>query len=351
MKPVLLLALLAQIGAPAAGAQQNAAAAATTVAGTASRDSAPQPSAAPGVAAPNAGARQAPAPARATPKSFTARTDPATVRLGQPFTIEVAITDAPDVRYTLPQGLQLGTLDVRGVHLERAQQGDDLVTTARIEVAIFDALGAAQLPDVAFTATGPAGVAQLAVPGPPITVESTADGEQLDDIGAPQPLVSFSPLPLWIALGVALSAAALVFAVRHFRRRPRVVHEAPAPVGTPEERALAALDALEARGLEGDGRAFYFSLSDVVRGFLEEVGARNAREMTTRELVDSLVAREVPGLSLAQLGAWLERGDLHRFARVPAVPDHARTDLERAREMVRGVAAALRPAPQAEEAA
>lgn len=320
----LLLALLAQIGVPQGG--------------------------------PDAGqppAVTAPAPAASAPKSYSARAAPSSVRIGQPFVIEVAITDAASVRYDLPRDLRLGTLDVRGVAIERAPQGDDVVTTARIEVALFDALGAAQLPDVVFTAVGPDGVAHLVVPGPPITVESTAEGDELDDIGGPQVVQVFSPVPLWVA-GGALLTAAVAFAVARWLRRRRAAPAAPpAPVGTPDERALAALDALEARGLEGDGRAFYFALSDVVRGFLEESGARNAREMTTSELVDSLVGREVPGLSLAQLGAWLERGDLHRFARAPATVEGARADVEKAREMIRGVAAALRPAaaPGGEEAA
>lgn len=297
-------------------------------------------------------AAQQPEPA-AGPKSFSSRAEPSTVRLGQPFVLEVVITGEPSVLYTLPKDLELGTLDVRRVDVQRVEQGAEAVTTARIEVALFDAVGPAQLPTVIFEAHGPFGRTSLAVPGPPIQVEATAEGEELDDIGGPQMLAVFSPAAIWIALGAALLAAAAYFGVRGYRRRRAARPAAPVHVGTPEERALAALDALEAEGFNDEGRAFYFSLSEIVRGFLEEVGQLNAREMTTRELVDALVAREVPGLSLAQLGSWLERGDLHRFARIAATHEGAAQDVEKARAMIRSVAAALRPEPSVttEEAA
>jgi len=282
----------------------------------------------------------------ASPKSFSSSAAPATVRLGQPFVYEVTIVDDARVRYVLPRAPQLGTLHVRGVELSRTEQGDEATTTARLEVAIFDALGETRLPDLTFTALGPEGPARLTVPGAPLTVEATAEGDELDDLRQQQEVLVFSPLPLWIGGGaIALCALALA-AARAWRRRPRAA-PAPGPRGSPEERALAALDALAARGPDGDGRQFYFELSAIVRGFLEEVTSLHAMEMTTSELVDALVAREVPGLSLAQLGAWLERGDLHRFARVPADPEAARADLEKARDIVRGVAAARHPPVEA----
>ncbi|WP_373046129.1 hypothetical protein [Vulgatibacter sp.] len=284
----------------------------------------------------------------ATPEHYVARVEPEAVQLGQPFVYEVRITDAAEVRYDLPRRLQLGTLAVRGVDLRRTVEGPSAVTTARIELAIFDTLGPTQLPDLGFTVLRPDGIAHFVVPGIPLTVQGGAEGEELDDIRPPQELRLFSALPLGIAAGVLFALVAILFAVRWFRRWRAARPVAALPVGSPEERALAALDALAATPL-GDGRAFYFGLSTIVRGFLEEVTSLSAREMTTAELVDALVAREVPGLSLASLGAWLERGDLHRFARAPAEPAAASADLEKAREIVRGVAGALRP--KVEEAA
>lgn len=279
-------------------------------------------------------------PPAARPRSFSARADPSAVRLGEPFVYEITIVDDAAVRYVLPRDPGLGTLELRSARVERERAGDEATTTARLEVAIFDALGETTLPAVRFDAIGPDGVARLEVPGVPIVVEATAEGDELEDLRGPQSVRVFHWLPIAIGGGALVAAGLAWLGWRALRRRPAPAAPA-APARTPEERALDALAALEAGGC-ADARVFYFALSEIVRGFLEEETTLAAREMTTSELVDALVAREVPGLSLAQLGAWLERGDLHRFAGVPATAEAARADLERAREIVRSVAAAKR---------
>lgn len=284
--------------------------------------------------------------ADAGPHSFLARVEPPEVVLGQPFTYVIEVVDEPGVQWQLQRDASLGTLSLRGTEVVREAAGEQVRTTLRLQLAIYDALGEAILPDVVLEGLADDGMRRLVVPGVPFTVGATAEGEELEDLRPPQEVRIFSALPIGIALGL-LAAVAMVLALVRVLRRKRP-EPAPEPRSA-EERALEALDALEARGA-ADWRAFYFELSAIVRTFLEEETTLAAREMTTTELVDALVAREVPGLSLAQLGAWLERGDLHRFANLPASEDEAVADLARAREIVRGVVAARAPAAEEEAA-
>src|SRR5690606_7530918 len=98
-----------------------------------------------------------------------------------------------------------------------------------------------------------------------------------------------------------------------------------APPGTPEDRARAALDALHAEALPllGRTREHHFRLSEIVRRYLEETAALQALDMTTAELLHALALRPPPGLDIHRFGAWLERGDLVRYARLEVEPRQA----------------------------
>lgn len=277
------------------------------------------------------------------PESAVISAEPGHVKLGQPFTLTATLRHDPSIRYELPDPLTLGTLSVRDVSVER-QPG---LTTIRATVAIYDALGATTLPGLTLHARSASGSRQITLSGASITVDSSTDKDELEEIRPPQDLRVADWTMAWIGAGVVAAVALLFFGWRWWKRfRAAHAHEVePMPQGTPEERALAALDGLAA---EAPTRDWYFRLSEVVRTFLEEVTGLAAREMTNRELVDALVLREQRGLSVVAFSAWLDRGDLIRFAKL--TPDAARAgqDLEEAKGFVRGVAAAL---PKKEEEA
>lgn len=275
------------------------------------------------------------------PLSFRSRIDPGEVRLGDPFTWEVELRHEPGLRYELPRPLELGTLEVRGSRVERRAEGEQAVTTVRILLAVYDALGEVRVPDLVLAARGPGGAGSFAVPGAELRVVATTEGGELADLRGQQPVLRFSWMPIGIGVGLLLAVGAIVAAVRwRGRRGPDAL---PAePPRTPEERALDALDALRVEGPLDPAAAasFYFRLSEILRAYLEATTGLPALEMTSAELLAAIGRREVPGLDADRLAGWLERGDLHRFARAAAEPERAEADRREAREIVEAIAAA-----------
>jgi hypothetical protein len=163
-----------------------------------------------------------------------------------------------------------------------------------------------------------------------VTVESllsrAKDPTALRDIKPPDPIpVDWRPY-YWAGGGLVVLALLVALAYRLRRGRSRAAAATPPP--PPEVVALAALDALAARGLVEHGafKEFYSSLSDIVRRYLEDRFRVRAPEMTTEEF---LLATSRDGrlatLHRRLLGEFLTESDLVKFARhVPTIADSER---------------------------
>jgi hypothetical protein len=143
---------------------------------------------------------------------------------------------------------------------------------------------------------------------------------------------------LWILAGAAALLLLAGLGWLLWRRLKRPAPEAPAPA--PEELALADLADLEADldAEKADSREFYFRLSGVVRGYLEERTGERMLEMTTEEVVGALPRL---GLSTELSGGVREllRGsDPVRYAGAAAAVERMRRDLDFARRLVRELA-------------
>jgi len=293
---------------------------------------------------------EAPALPEAKPLGFSAKAEPSQVGLGRPFVYEIEVRHDPADTFELPKPLTFGEAAVRKVESSREDRDGAAVTRFRIEASLFDRLGEASLPDLALTVKGPEGLRELRIPGAPVTVVSTSQGDELAGMHPAQELRVPSYRVLWIALGVGLAVALGVFAWRKVRAWRRRV--AGAPARPAEDVALEALEALRAEALPRTGRAreHYFRLSAILRAFVEGSGGPDALERTSGELVEALRASPLAGLDVEAFASWLQRGDLVRYAGLAADPDAAVADLEEARAMVRAVAEARRAEAEREKA-
>ena len=262
---------------------------------------------------------------QATPRSLRAEVSPSQVRLGEPFTLTIEVTDQASERYELARDFTLGKeVDVLEIQPARTPLDGGLEATRfTLRAALFE-LGERTLPALRLTATGPEGDKLLEIDGPKVTcVGAVAEGEEADfaDILPPVRVGIPSYLVLWVLLA-ALAALGLFFAgVRLFRRlraRPRKAPP-PRPLDPLHVRALTALHALREEDLPGQGRTreLFFRLSEIERGYLGERYGFGALDMTTDELVAALGRLHTPGLDFGSFERHCREGDFVRFAKAP----------------------------------
>ena len=126
----------------------------------------------------------------------------------------------------------------------------------------------------------------------------------------------FVPVPhpwWWVAAGLVVVAAAVVVWLWR-RKQPRPTGEAPVPVLTPLEIALAALQQLRQANLPVE--EFYTRLADIVRRYLEDQLQLRAPERTTEEFLNELAqGRQLADEHKSLLGEFLQEADLVKFAR------------------------------------
>ena len=274
----------------------------------------------------------------ASPAAVRAEVTPSQVRLGEPFTLTIEVTDRPSERYELMRDFSLGPdVDVLDIQPSRTPAGDGLeVTRFTLRAALF-ALGEQALPTLRLQATGPDGDKRLDIDGPSIVgLGAIAEEDEAGyaDILPPVQVGIASYLLLWILLG-ALAALGLFFGgvrlVRHLRSRPRKAPP-PKPLDPLHVRALAALHGLREEDLPSQGREreLFFRLSEIERGYLGERYGFSALDMTTGELLAALGRLHTPGLDFACFERHCQEGDFVRFAKAPVPASACKRAIEEA---------------------
>lgn len=157
------------------------------------------------------------------------------------------------------------------------------------------------------------------------------------DIRGPVDIPPAWLLPVEIAAVAALLAALAWLAWRWWRRaRPG----SPAP--TPEEVALARIEAARALMIPGRAREFGAAVSEAVRRYVEDRFGMRARPRTTDEFLADLLRDATPALAGQRepLADFLAHCDLAKFARLPL----ATAEMEALAASARRFVAASRPA-------
>lgn len=287
----------------------------------------------------------------AAPTELRARVVPDRVKLGEPFTLEVQITHDADQRYELRAPGDLGDFEYLGQQRRRVDGPARSTTVLSVKLSAF-ALGEHDTPALELDVVSPQGQGTLPVPRAKVTVDSSLPpdaqdkGADLYDVRPPEEV----PIRSWrllYALAAALGLAALAWAIRKYLKRPRPVVSAPRPPPEPlHVRAMKALDALAAENLPGRGefKAYYFRLSEIVRGYLGELYGFEALESTTPELLEALRTRLTPGLPMNELAEFAQASDFIRYAKAQPSLDDCKLHLELAYRIVHATQAAQLPA-------
>ncbi|MBI5592562.1 MAG: DUF4381 family protein [Deltaproteobacteria bacterium] len=135
-------------------------------------------------------------------------------------------------------------------------------------------------------------------------------------------------------LGAVLILAIIGAAIYYWKKsqnRKRIPVEVPV---LPHEAALRLLDAL-ADVENMDAKAFYFSLSNILRAYIQARYGINALEMTTEELLPKIDILDINKEIHLELKALLRSTDPVKFAGVPAAVIKMRQDLAFVRNFVK----------------
>jgi len=286
--------------------------------------------------------------------TVTATASATEVTVGQVFTVELGGEGPPGTVWTFPPEVVDEKVELRAA--PPASGSSATAATQRYEAAVF-ALGEVTVPAITVRYRLPDGREGTTASEPvSLRVASLlAKGETEPSLADIRPPVKVpAGTAFWMALtaGAAL-VASLVLLLARLARRKAVVSEAPPePQTPPDEEALAALDRLASSGLlqRGEYRAFYISLADVAKRYLERRLGAPVLEMTSAEVVaflrDSVPARDLAPLLRDLTGA----ADLVKFARGSGEERIAERHLAAVRSMVMSLEARLNPHPQSASA-
>jgi hypothetical protein len=287
-------------------------------------------------------------PLDATAPTVRAAASPTIVPLGGHFTLYITATFAPGVVVNLREPIGLGAaFEIRRQISEDRQTSDGRTTREwQLDVMPWE-VGDRQVPPLAVTFTFAGQAAQVQTNAVPLKIVG-ALGDIVDDPRAMRGLAPPTALSardwLWIWIAAAAAAVVIVVVVAlwwHGRRRRRVVLptaytgvRAP-PTDMTADRALAQLQALEragALGRDGERKAAYTQMVEIVRAYL---GARfriAVLDLTSAELIARLTAAAPDDAD--RIAAWLAGCDLVKYGASRATTDEAAQALADARGVI-----------------
>jgi hypothetical protein len=284
------------------------------------------------------------------PVLVSSRISPDPSSIGDLLELEVVAAYPRGISVNVPAGISFSPLHLVSI-TESAPEptGEGLRKVIEIELQYFD-VGEAAVPAFSLTYVTKEGqVETVEVPAQPFSVAPLLANEP-DPERAPDDAPISIEYPNVLAETIIYSALATIAAgllfwllLRRWLHRDRpVVVEPPIP---PHERALAALDALEAAALVDDEQfaEHYLRLTEIAKAYIEGRFAVEALDRTTDELSTALRRdpQRVEPIDPRELIAFLQGCDLIKFARVAPPPERA----HEATAYVRAIVERTRPQP------
>ena len=241
------------------------------------------------------------------------RPSAANVSLGERFQVTVEARGGNGTSYQFPQEVSTGS-----VELIRSSKSPGLAEVATYDVQVF-ALGAdAQIPEIEVRYTQADG-ATGSIKSAPVSLNIVRTLDPSD--ANPAPADYAPPVPVlvsrafWIASGLAgaLMVAVLVALARRLRFPKKRRDASVTPAASPEEEALAGLEALAGSRPTIEPKTFYIRLVQILKLYLERRLQAPVLEMTSTEALGFVKAHAWTAPHAAGLRDLVTSADLVKF--------------------------------------
>lgn len=124
-------------------------------------------------------------------------------------------------------------------------------------------------------------------------------------------------LIFWLSVVFVPLAAVIVYLIVRYKDQKPILRQIfVKPKLPPHQEAMKEIESIKAEGvrLQEDPKAYYTKLTDVLRNYIRERYGFNAREMTSKEIIDHLL-RIKDDKAMTELRMLFETSDLVKFAR------------------------------------
>lgn len=250
--------------------------------------------------------------------------DRSIITVGDPITYTLTITRAESVKVDPPEmGVNLGQFEIRDYEVFEPQKTEAGTITESYSyvISIYDT-GEFEIPPVTITYTDVKGQErQINSQAITITVNSVkpSEAEDIKGIKPPVEIVGRSTIYLWGAGALLFITCALVFFYLWKRKRARgeIEEEELEPLRPAHEIAYEELERIESLDLIAKGliKRYYTEASEVIRRYVGHRYRIITMELTTAELVDSMIEEEIEKEHITAIQSFLEESDLVKFAK------------------------------------
>jgi len=252
--------------------------------------------------------------------------------IGDPFEVLVTVNHPRDADISMPYVDTLEPFMVIDRKSQRIEEGGAVKEVYRFTLVSFDT-GELKIPPFKFIVHSEGLSDTLLSNDVDITVASVLPDEMQDinDIKGPVRFPNFRPLI--IGAIILMIAATGYIAYRYFRRiRRSGVHARPLP--PPWIEAILALERLPVDEwlARGNVKKYYYSLSEILKRYLERRFEFRAVEQTTTEIVNNMRTLRIPQRD--EFNRFFTNADLVKYAKYVPPGSEVASAIDDAKELV-----------------
>lgn len=252
--------------------------------------------------------------------------------IGEPVGLNVTLRYDQTTQVSPPIVDSLGAFAVIDIENDVTEEDGYVMEEYTIRLAPFST-GKVKIPQFKFLVKEGETVDTVLTDSFPLEIVSTLPEDMTDINGLKGPVEYPDYLPFILGAVIAGSGV-LAWVVWRFLRRVQKMRVLAKPLPPPWIEALVALENIPAKEWIGKGlvKRYYYSLSEILKRYLERRFEFSALEQTTTEIVHHLKARKV--LLRDEFTQFFAQTDLVKYAKfVPALDDQQEA-VERAKGLI-----------------